>query len=146
MRTVVTVLAGFAACAVLALAAAGCSTEQISLSLAVGATPNPVAGVADPGGRRWDYRVSIANPNPVGVRVEYYHTEITGTDTGFTQPLQSVTESEIIGQWIAAGKTVSYPANLISNGSFTRGRERRLYHARGDDGRYYSGEVVVVLQ
>jgi hypothetical protein len=146
MRTAFKALAGLVPCAVLAFALAGCSSEQRSLSLGVSASPNPVAGAADSGGRRWDYRVSIANPHPVAVVVESYHTEITGTDTGYVQPLQIVKESEIIGQRIAPGATAAYAANRASGGNFTRGRERRIYHARGEDGNYYSGEVVIDLQ
>lgn len=144
MRAAHRILAGLLACAVLALA--GCSTEQVSFDLEVSATPNPAAGVADGSARRWDYRITIDNPNSVGVAVAYYHAEIRGTDTGYEQPLQIVEESQIIGQRVAPGATESYEANRSSGGNFSRGRERRIYHARGDDGKYYSGEVVIELQ
>jgi hypothetical protein len=144
MRAAYRTLAGLVTCAAIALA--GCSTEQVSLDLEVGAAPNPVAGVADGGGRRWDYRISIGNPNPVGVSVAYYHAEISGTDTGYEQPLQIVEESQVIGRRIAPGATATYAANRSSGGNFSRGRERRIYHALGDDGKYYSGEVVIELR
>jgi hypothetical protein len=79
------------------------------------------------------------------VVVEYYHAEISATDTGYTQPLQIVEESPVIGRRIEPGATVTYAANRASGGNFSRGRERRIYHARGDDGKYYSGEVVIDL-
>lgn len=147
MRAAFKTLAGLAVCAALALVVSGCTSEQISFTLVVTADPNPVVGVADVAGRRWDYRVAITNPNPVGVFVDFYHTEITKTDSGYTQPLLVSKDSpQIIDQWIAPGGTFSYAADRKSNGNFSRGTERRIYHTRGDDGRFYSGEVVIELQ
>ena len=146
MRSVLKTLAGLVPCAALALALAGCSSEELSLSLDVSASPNPVTGVAGDDGRRWDYRISIVNTSPVAVVVESYHTEVTATDTGYVQPLHIVEESEIIGRRIEPGETSSYDANRASGGKFDQGRERRIYHARGEDGTYYSGEVVIELQ
>jgi hypothetical protein len=146
MRAAFKALVGLLPCTVLALALAGCSSEQLSFTLEVSASPNPVSGVADEGGRRWDYRVSIVNTSPVAVVVESYHTEVTATDTGYVQPLHIVKESEIIGRRIEPGETSSYDANRASEGKFNQGRERRIYHARGEDGTYYSGEVVIELQ
>jgi hypothetical protein len=146
MRAVFKLRAGPLPVAVLAIALAGCSSEQLSLTLEVSASPNPVAGAAVDGGRRWDYQVSIVNSSPVAAVVESYHTEVTATDTGYVQPLQLVEVSEIIGRRIEPGATATYAANRVSGGKFTRGRERRIYHARGEDGRYYSGDVVIELQ
>jgi len=142
-RAAFKILTGLVLCSALA---AGCSSEQLLLSLGVVADPNPVTGVADPGGVRWDFRISITNPNPVGVVVEFYHAEISATDSGYVQSLQVVAPSQISNQRIEPGATWSYEANRTSDGHFTRGRERRIYHTRGDDGAYYSGEVVIVLQ
>ena len=147
MRTLYKSLARLVVCAALVGLAAGCSSEQIAFTLVVSANPNPVTGVADPAGKRWSYQISITNPNAVGVHVDYYHTEITKTDTGYTQPLQvSDASPQVINQWIAPGGTLTYAADRISNGAFSRGTERRIYHTLGDDGKYYSGEVVIELQ
>jgi len=146
MRSVLKTLAGLVPCAVLALALAGCSSEELSLSLDVSASPNPVTGVAGDDGRRWDYRISIVNTSPVAVVVESYHTEVTDTDTGYVQPLHIVEESEVIGQRIEPAATAVYAANRVSGGKFNTGRERRIYHARSEEGKYYSGDVVIELQ
>ena len=147
MRTACKTLARLVACAALIVLAAGCSSEQISFTLGVAASPNPVTGVADPAGKRWSYQIAITNPNAVGVHVDYYHTEITKTDTGYTQPLMvSDASPQVINQWIAPGGTLTYAADRISNGNFSRGTERRIYHTLGDDGKYYSGEVIIKLQ
>jgi hypothetical protein len=146
MRTALKAPAALVSCAVLALALAGCSSEQISLSLEVSASPNPVTGVAEGNGRRWDYQISIVNTSPVAVVVESYHTEVTNTDTGYVQPWQLVEDSEIVGRRIEPGATASYAANRASEGKFTRGREGRIYHTRSEDGKFYSGEVVIELR
>lgn len=139
-----------AACAVLACAvlAPGCSSESLELTLEVTATPNPATGTGAAADRRWDYEISIANPTAVGVRMENFHVEISDTDTGFELPLiqqdlKNVPEAEL---WIASGGTLSYSASTESEGKFASGRERRIFHALGDDGVYYSGEVVISLQ
>jgi hypothetical protein len=133
--------------AALALAlGAGCSSEQLTLTLEVTASPNPVAGVDSEGGRTWDFDISITNPLPVGVRIEYFHVQTMDTDTGYSSPLVVVEDSAVIGQTIGPGATLSYRANRESGGKFTRGTERRLYHGRGEDGVYYSGEVVIELE
>jgi hypothetical protein len=143
MRTRTRILAALAAA--VALGAAACSTEQLSLTLAVGAFPDRVAGAPDAvGGRSWEWQVAITNPEPVGIFLEYYHTGVT--DTGFEQPLQAVKNDPVLGRRIAPGGTLSFVAARRSEGQFSRGTERRIYHALGDDGRYYSGEVRVRLE
>lgn len=146
MRTGVTILAALVACVALAALAPGCTTEQLVLDLNVSASPNPAAGVDEPGGRRWDYQISITNPTAVGMTVKFYHTAVSRTDTGYSQQLQAVRESPVIGFRIEPGVTLTYPATRSSGGNFARGRERRIFHAQGDDGKYYSGEVYVTLQ
>ena len=146
MRSALKTPAGLVPCAVLALVLAGCSSEEISLTLDVSASPNPVTGVAEDNGRRWDYQISIVNTSPVTVVVESYHTEVTATDTGYVQPLHIVEESEIVGRRIEPGATAAYAANRASGGKFNTGRERRIYHARSEEGKYYSGDVVIELQ
>jgi len=149
MRTrpkVLAALALLAALAAAAIGAGGCSTEQLTLTLGVSAAPNPVTGADGPSGRRWEYRISITNPNPVGVFVEYYHNSVTDTDTGFEQPLQVENDFSLAGQRIAPGATLSYAAARDAEGRFSRGTERRIYHTLGDDGKYYSGEVLITLQ
>jgi len=139
-------IAALAAFAAGILAAAGCSSEQISLTMGVSAAPNPVAGTNGTGGRSWEYRISITNPHPAGVRVEYFHSGITGTDTGYEQPLLVEKEFSAAGAWIAPGGTLTFPASRHSGGRFSRGTERRIYHTLGDDGKYYSGEVLISLE
>ncbi len=146
MRIAVKTLATLLACVACAVFTTGCSSEQLTFNLTVVATPNPVTGTADASGQRWDYEISITNPNTVGVYVDYYHAEVTGTDTGYTQALEIIKDSPVIGEWIAAGGTFTYAANRSSGGSYTRGQERRIYHTLGDDGKYYSGEVVIELE
>jgi hypothetical protein len=147
-RNTVTTLAAAAAGAALIVAlAAGCSSEQSTRALNVTATPNPVTGTDDSSGRLWEFKIAIANPNPVGLHVENFHIELTNTDTGYAVPLVLVKEdSEVIGAYVASGGTLSYAASRESAGRFSRGRERRIYHALGDDGVYYSGEVLIDLQ
>ena len=132
--------------ALTAVLAAGCSSEQYSFTLGVSATPNPVTGTEGADGKRWDFQVSITNTSGVGVHVENFHTGVTGTDSGYKLPLVLVKESGIIGEYLRAGETLSYAANRESGGQYSRGRERRIYHCLGDDGVYYSGEVVIELQ
>jgi hypothetical protein len=149
MRTKPKLLAALALLSALAagsLGGAGCSTEQLTLTLGVSATPNPVTGVVDGATRLWEYRVSITNPHPVGVFVEYYHNSIAKTDTGYTQALQTEKAFALAGQRIAPGATLTYLASRDSEGRFSRGTERRIYHTLGDDGKYYSGEVLITLQ
>lgn len=140
-----------AAVALTAVLAAGCSSEQSSLSLAVTVSPNPVTGTDGGGGRLWDFKVSITNTSSVGVRLENFHARISRTDTGYERPLV-LEESAVIedlgtvGRYIRPGGTLSYSASRESEGYFTRGRELRIYHCLGDDGVYYSGEVAIELQ
>jgi hypothetical protein len=141
-------MAALAALALLAAAAlgGGCSSERTAYDLAVTAAPNPVASTPDGTGRRWDYAVTIANPLGTAVRVAYYHTGISGTDTGYTQGLLLVDDSPIVGARIPPGGQVTYAGNRVSGGRFATGTERRVYHALGDDGNYYSGEVLIELR
>lgn len=124
----------------------GCSSEETAFTLAVAATPNPVAGSDSGAGRHWAFEIAITNTSPVGVHVESFHTEIGETDSGYETPLVLVKESGIIGQYIGPGATLSYSASRDSDGLFSRGRERRIFHCLGSDGAYYSGEVTVELQ
>jgi hypothetical protein len=149
MRSVIGRLAAAAACAALALAVVGgCSSERSTMSLDVAAAPNPVTATVEDGQRRWDFQVTITNTNAVGVYVESFHVAISDTDTGYAVPLTLVSDQdiEIIGAYIAAGASRSYAASRPSQGRFGRGRERRIYHAVGNDGVYYSGDVEIVLQ
>jgi len=52
----------------------------------------------------------------------------------------------VLGKRIAPGGTLTFVAARRSQGQFSRGTERRIYHALGDDGKYYSGEVLVRLE
>jgi hypothetical protein len=147
MRIGARALLGLVAAGALAAAlAAGCSSEQTSFTLGVAATPDPVTGTDGDGGRRWDFEVAITNTSAVGVHVANFHVGLSGTDTGYKEPLVLVEDSAIVGRYIAAGATLSYAANRESGGQFARGTERRIYHCLGDDGEYYSGEVKVELQ
>jgi hypothetical protein len=146
MRTVLTSLTALVAAAALCVLTPACTSERLVLELAVSANPNPVAGADETGGRVWNYDISITNPTAVGVTVKFYHAAISGTDTGYAQPLQAVSESPIVGFRIEPGVTLTYPASRSSVGNFARGRERRIFHTLGDDGKYYSGEVTIQLQ
>jgi len=136
-----------AACAALLLLVPACSSERLVLDLTVGVAPNPVAGAPEGGERSWTYTISIANSAPVGVFLESFHKEIKRTDTGFEQPLLLVRDAEFLGRYIRPGEIFTFPVTERTVGrSFTRGIERRIYHTRGDDGRFYSGEVYIDLQ
>lgn len=131
--------------AALLLLAAGCSTEQTAFTLGVTAAPNPVTGQTVGGVRRWDYTIAIANPTPTAITVEGYFYEIADTDTGFTRTLRLVTDSTAAGVTIPAGGSWSYAANDEWE-TFSTGNARRIYKALGDDGVYYTGEVVMQLR
>jgi len=136
-----------AALAALLALGTSCSSERLVLDLTVAVAPNPVAGVNERGERRWSYTISIANSAPVGVFIESYHKEIRDTDTGYSQPLLLVRDAEFLGRYIRSGEVFSFPVTERTVGaSFRRGTERRIYHTRGDDGRFYSGEVYIDLQ
>lgn len=135
-----------AAVALAAVLAAGCSSEETVLTLTVTAAPNPAAATDGAAGRHWDFEVTITNTSAVGVHVESFHTQISGTDTGYDTSLVLVEESGVIGQYIAPGGTLTYPASRDADGRFSRGRERRIYHCLGSDGVYYSGDVTIGLQ
>lgn len=146
MRVLIAALAGLAACFALSALSPGCTSERLVLELVVRADPNPATGAPEPGGKRWDYQVSIINPTAAAVTVKFYHAALDDTDSGYEQQLQPVRDSSIVGLRIDAGARLDYPANRSSEGRFARGRERRVYHAQGDDGKYYSGEVVIGLE
>lgn len=137
---------GLAAALGLALAPA-CSTERLILDLEVAVAPNPVVGVADGGERRWDFTLTVRNPNGVGVVLDSYHRSLEKTDTGYSFPLiieeVKLAETE---KYIPAGQAKSFATQLKSEGRYASGTMRRLYHARGDDGKYYSGEVFLELR
>lgn len=129
----------------LLLAAVGCSNERTVYSLTVAASPNPAVASEDDGGRRWTYTITIQNPNAVGIVLEHYNHEITGTDSGYSQPLLGEEDWPLSGVWVPPGQSRAYEASRFSEGLFSSGTERRIYHGRGDDGRYHSGEVVISL-
>ena len=133
--------------AALLLLGVACSTERIDLDLDVAAAPNPVPGVPDGAERTWRFTVAVANPTGVGVFLESMHREILDTDTGYASPLLPEANLEVRGRYIPPGGTLSFEVSQRTLGApFRNATERRLYHARGDDGRFYSGEVFVRLE
>ena len=123
----------------------GCDGDDDHEGLAVPVTPNPVTGVVQSEGKRWDFTVTITNLTQKQVTITGYYGEVLNTDTGCTNSREFHTNRPYTGVTIAPGGVYSYEAGFVST-CFSTGENVRDYEGVTDDGETVIGNVRIYFR